>query len=156
MSRQKRFNAVATTALVAAFPVFPLFADEPTTENDAASQAVATEVAPADETLAPPDVNAAFADFNLSLFEIPDGESVEFYRKRVAEIEREWNRLAFPYQAQQREFARKSNPKQAFNQATLITNAPIGTVYDGKRYAAAPADSVPGRRAVALADLYGR
>ncbi len=156
MSRRKRLNAVATTALVAAFPVFPLFADEPTSQNDAAPQAVAAENATDGETLVPPDVNAAFANFNISLFEIPDGESVEFYRKRVAEIEREWNRLAFPYQAQQREFARKSNPKKSFNQATLITNAPIGTIYDGKRYAAAPADSVPGRRAVALADLYGR
>ncbi len=156
MSRRKRFNAVATTALVAAFPVFPLFADDATKQNDTASQAIAAENAPNDEALVPPDVNAAFSDFNVSLFEIPDGESVEFYRKRVAEIEREWNRLAFPYQAQQREFARKSNPKQAFNQATLITNAPIGTFYDGKNYAVAPDDSVPGRRAVALADLYGR
>lgn len=156
MSRRQRFNAVATTALVAAFPVFSLFADETPTQNDAAPQTIAPEVAPYDETLAPPDVNSAFADFNVSLFEIPNGESVEFYRKRVDEIEREWNRLAFPYATQQREFARKSNPKQAFNQASLITNAPIGTVYDGKRFVAAPADSIPGRRAVALADLYGR
>ena len=167
MSRQKRLNAVATTALVAAFPVFPLFADEPTpTQNDAASQSAApqvaapqvaaSETATADETLAPPDVNAAFADFNVSLFEIPDGETVEFYRQRADEIEREWNRLASSYAAQQREFARQSNPNQAFNQATLITNAPFGTVYDGKRFVAAPDDSVPARRAVALADLCGR
>ncbi|MBR2005154.1 MAG: hypothetical protein IJ991_13370, partial [Thermoguttaceae bacterium] len=87
MSRQKRLNAVATIAVVAAFPAFPLFADEPTPANDAASQALATKVAPDDETLAPPDVNAAFADFNVSLFEIPDGESVEFYRKRADDIE---------------------------------------------------------------------
>ena len=94
MFRRNRLNAVATTALVAAFPVFPLFADEPTPANDAASQSVATEAAPDDETLAPPDVNAAFADFNVSLFEIPDGETVEFYRKRADDIELEWSRLA--------------------------------------------------------------
>ena len=36
MSRQKRLSAVATTALVAAFPVFPLFADDaPSTKSDA-------------------------------------------------------------------------------------------------------------------------
>jgi len=156
MSRRKRFNAVATTALVAAFPVFSLFADEPTSNNDAASQSVATEAAPDDETLAPPDVNTAFADFNVSLFEIPDGESAEFYRKRADDIELEWNRLAQLFGDKQKEFARKTKPNVAFNEAEKIDHAPIGTIpFDG-RYVPAPPDSVPGRRAVALADLYGR
>ncbi len=156
MSRRKRFNAVATTALVAAFPVFPLFADEPTPKNDAASQSVATEAAPDDETLAPPDVNAAFADFNVSLFDIPDGESAEFYRKRADDIELEWNRLAQLFGDKQKEFARKTKPNVAFNEAEKIDHAPIGTIPSDGRFVPAPPDSVPGRRAVALADLYGR
>ncbi len=156
MSRRNRLNAVATTALVAAFPVFPLFDDEPTPANDAASQAVASETAPDDETLAPPNVNAAFADFNVSLFEIPDGETVEFYRKRADDIEREWLRLALPFGDKQEEFARKTEPNVAFNQAEKIDYAPIGTIPSDGRFVPAPSDSVPGRRAVALADLYGR
>jgi len=156
MSRQKRLNAVATTALVAAFPVFPLFADEPTPATDAASQAVASEVAPVEETLAPPDVNSAFADFNVSLFEIPDDESAEFYRKRADDIEREWNRLAQLFGDKQEEFARKTKPNVAFNEAEKIDYAPIGTIPSGGRFVPASPDSVPGRRAVALADLYGR
>lgn len=83
MPRQNRLNAFATTALVAAFPVFPLFADEPTPQDDAAPQAVATAETSSAQTFQLPDLNAAFADFNVSLLEIPDGETVDFYRERL-------------------------------------------------------------------------
>ncbi|MBQ7029751.1 MAG: hypothetical protein IJN32_05865, partial [Thermoguttaceae bacterium] len=66
MFRRKRLNAAATLAVVAAFPVFPLFADEPTPTNDAASQAFASAELSAETSAAQsfklPDLNAAFAD----------------------------------------------------------------------------------------------
>ena len=96
MFRRNRLNAVATTALVAAFPVFPLFADEPTAKDDAATQAVATAETGAAQTFELPDLNAAFADFNVSLLEIPDGESVEFYRERAAALQVEPLRFVLP------------------------------------------------------------
>ena len=146
MSRRKRLNAVATTALVAAFPVFPLFADEPTAP-DAASQTVV-------QTSEATNANDAFAEFNVALFEIPDDESVEFYRQRVDEIEREWNRLVLARAAKLEKLARQ-NGTPAPNQGRSL-HAPIGTIYDGTRYVPAPAASIPARRAVALADLYRR
>ncbi len=152
MFRRNRLNAVATTALVAAFPVFPLFADETTTAPDAAPQTVAS----ADETTALERETAAFAEFNVSLFEIPDGETVEFYRERADEIEREWNRLALTYAVKQEELARKNSPIQPFPNQGRRLHGPIGTYYDGERYVIAPADSILARRADALADLYGR
>ena len=152
MAAKKRFNAVATVAAVAAFPVFPLFADEPTTAPDAASQAAAS----ADETSALERATAAFAEFDVSLFEIPDGETVKFYRERADEIEREWNRLALAYAVKQEELARKNSPIQPFPNQGRRLHGPIGTYYDGERYVLAPADSILARRADALADLYGR
>ena len=136
-------SAVASTALVAALP---LFADEPTA-NIAAAQAETPEF---------PNVDEAFADFNVSLFAIPDGESVAFYRRRIDEIEREWYRLVLPYAKKQEEFVRKNEPNRGVNLATSIVNTPPGFFHDGKDVVVAPVDSVPGRRAVALADLYGR
>ena len=98
-SRSKRLAAVATTALVAALPVFPLFADEPAPSDAAAPQAASAQrldgLAP--RTFVIPDLNAAFADFNVSLLEIPDGESVEFYRQRAAALQVEWSRCTTPY-----------------------------------------------------------
>ena len=152
MAAKKRFNAVATVAAVAAFPVFPLFADEPTTAPDAAPQVAAS----ADETSALERETAAFAEFNVSLFEIPDGETVEFYRERADEIEREWNRLALTYAVKQEELARKNSPIQPFPNQGRRLHGPTGTYYDGERYVLAPADSILARRADALADLYGR
>ena len=158
MTRQKRFYAVATTALVAAFPVFPLFAD------DAPSpQTAATLVSPNTNPTASQDdvydAAAAFADFDVSLFEIPDGESVEFYRKRVADVEREWSRCVFAYRERQREAARERGEKaDNIDASAVMLDAPLGTLARGVNgaFVAAPADSVPARRAVALADLYGR
>ena len=152
MAAKKRFNVGATVAAVAVFPVFPLFADEPTPPNDAAPQAVAS----ADETSALERETAAFANFNVSLFEIPDGETVEFYRERADEIEREWNRLALDYAVKQEELARQNSPTRPLPNQGRRLHGPIGTYYDGERYVLAPADSILARRADALADLYGR
>ncbi|MBR4833736.1 MAG: hypothetical protein IKU86_05295 [Thermoguttaceae bacterium] len=150
MSRRNRLNAVATTALVAAFPVFPLFADEPTAPSAPEAQAVAAEATPA------PNVNEAFAEFDVSLFEIPDDRDAQFYRKRLAEIDLAWFRLSESFEAKQRAWARKNRPNKRIETNELIVNAPLGKIYDGKTFVSAPADSVPARRAVALADLYER
>lgn len=144
MFRRNRLNAVATTALVAAFPVFPLFADEPTAKDDAATQAVATA-----ETFAIPDLNAAFADFNVSLLEIPDGESVEFYRERAAALQVEWSRYASSYRKKLEEAARASGASQEFT-ALAFWMFP-GTIPTPTGFVNAPADSVPARYSAARA-----
>ncbi len=144
MFRRNRLNAVATTALVAAFPVFPLFADEPTAKDDAATQAVATA-----ETFAIPDLNAAFAGFNVSLLEIPDGESVEFYRERAAALQVEWSRYASSYRKKLEEAARASGASQEFT-ALAFWMFP-GTIPTPTGFVNAPADSVPARYSAARA-----
>ncbi|MBQ9800989.1 MAG: hypothetical protein IJO40_13785 [Thermoguttaceae bacterium] len=149
MFLRNRLNAVATTALVAAFPVFPLFADEPTPQNDAASQAVATAETGAAQTFELPDLNAAFADFNVSLLEIPDGESVEFYRKRAAALQGEWSRYSTLYILKLEEAARASGAPKEFT--TLAFRMFPGTIPTPTGFVNAPADSVPARYSAAYA-----
>ncbi|MBP3530229.1 MAG: hypothetical protein J6K25_03485 [Thermoguttaceae bacterium] len=149
MFRRNRLNAVATTALVAAFPVFPLFADEPTAKDDAATQAVATAETGAAQTFELPDLNAAFADFNVSLLEIPDGESVEFYRERAAALQVEWSRYASSYRKKLEEAARASGASQEFT-ALAFWMFP-GTIPTPTGFVNAPADSVPARYSAARA-----
>ena len=148
MSRRKRLNAVATTALVAAFPVFPLFADEPTAP-DAAAQTVAS--ADSVKPFEIPNLNEAFADFNVSLFEIPEGESVEFYRKRAAELQAEWFRFVSPYRNRLEAAARANGASKDFN-ALAFTMFP-GTIPTPTGFVKSPADSVPTQYAAALADV---
>ncbi len=153
MFRRKRLNAAATLAVVAAFPVFPLFADEPTPTNDAASQAVASAEmsaeTPAAQTFKLPDLNAAFADFNVSLFEIPDGESVEFYRKRAAELQGEWFRYSASYRQKLEAAARASGAPKEFT--ALAFGMFPGTIPTPTGFVDAPADSVPARYSAAYA-----
>ena len=164
MSRRKRLSAVATTALVAAFPLFPLVADDaPSTKTDA-PLAVSSNAAPNASPNVVYDAAAAFADFDVSLFEIPDGENAAFYRKRVADIQAEWSRCVLAYRERQREEARERGEKaDDIDPGAVMLNAPLGKVAGGKEsggmfgaFVDAPADSVPARRAVALTDLYGR
>ncbi|MBQ8363171.1 MAG: hypothetical protein IJX36_04495, partial [Thermoguttaceae bacterium] len=145
MAAKTRFNAVATVAAVAVFPVFPLFADEPTTAPDAAPQAVAS----ADATAALERETAAFANFNVSLFEIPDGESVEFYRKRDAELQVEWSRYATLYMLKLEEAARASGAPKEFT--TIAFRMFPGTIPTPLGFVDAPADSVPARYSAAQA-----
>lgn len=163
MSCRKRFCVVATTALVASLPAaLPLFADESTAVPSRAAIAEFQKTAP----LAPNassaklyDADAAFADFDLSLFEIPDGKDAAFYIERVAQIEREWSRRVLEYRERQRKAAqeRGESPNKIDPSAAMLT-APLGTLIGGPNgsLVPAPADSVPARRAVALEDLFGR
>ncbi len=145
MFRRKRLNAVATVAAVAAFPVFPLFADEPTPTGDAAAQAVAS----AAQTFELPDLTAAFADFNVSLLEIPDGEAVEFYRKRAAELQGEWFRYSASYRQKLETAARASGAPKEFT--ALAFGMFPGTIPTPTGFVNAPADSVPARYSAAYA-----
>ena len=158
MSRRKRLSVVATTALVAAFPLFPIFADDaPPTKTPATLGSPNTPPTASQDEIY--DAAAAFADFDVSLFEIPDGESGEVYRKRVADIQNEWSRCVFAYRERQREAARERGEKaDKIDPSAVMLDAPLGTLARGANgaFVAAPADSVPARRAVALADLYGR
>ncbi|MBQ5789713.1 MAG: hypothetical protein IIW01_05440 [Thermoguttaceae bacterium] len=164
MSRRKRLSAVATTALVAAFPLFPLFADDATSTKPDAPLAVSSNAAPTASQDDVYDAATAFADFDVSLFEIPDGENAAFYRKRVADIQAEWTRCVFAYRERQREAARERGEKaDDIDPGAVMLNAPLGKIAGGKEsggmsgaFVDAPADSVPARRAVALTDLYGR
>jgi len=149
MFRRNRLNAVATVAAVAAFPVFPLFADEPTSTNDAASQVVAAAKTTAAQTFELPDLNAAFADFNVSLLEIPDGESVEFYRKRAAALLGEWSRRSTLYMLKLEEAARASGAPKEFT--TIAFRMFPGTIPTPTGFVNAPADSVPARYSAAYA-----
>lgn len=149
MSRRKRLNAVATLAAVAAFPVFSLFADEPTSQNDAATQVVASAETASAQTFELPDLNAAFADFNVSLFEIPDGESVEFYRKRAAKLQVEWSRYATLYMLKLEKAARASGASKEFT--TIAFSIFPGTIPTPLGFVDAPADSVPARYSAAYA-----
>jgi hypothetical protein len=146
MFRRKRLNAVATVAAVAAFPIFPLCADEPTPTKDAASQVAVASSAPSFEI---PDLNAAFADFNVSLLEIPDGESVEFYRKRAAALQSEWLRCVSPYRAKLEGAARASGAPQEFTAIAFYIFP--GTIPTPTGFVNAPADSVPTRYSAAYA-----
>ncbi len=139
--------AVAATVLADALPAFPLFADE---------TAPSSAVAPADAVY---DAVAAFADFDVSLFEIPDGENAAFYRERVSEIAREWSRCVFAHRENLRKAARERGERaDAVDPSAAMLDAPLGALTRGGSgaFVPAPLDSVPARRAVALADLYGR
>ncbi|MBR4976995.1 MAG: hypothetical protein IKY61_08060, partial [Thermoguttaceae bacterium] len=89
MSRQKRLSAVATTALVASFSVFPLFADEPTKPQVESAQA--------------DNADAVFTDplagFDVSLLDLPENASVEATRARLRSIQMEQIRLKTEYDA---------------------------------------------------------
>ncbi|MBR5244081.1 MAG: hypothetical protein IKW13_07595 [Thermoguttaceae bacterium] len=163
MSRRKRLSAVATTALVAAFPLFPLVADAAPSPQ-APATLISPNMRPTDSSNDVYDAETAFADFDVSLFEIPDGENAAFYRKRVADIQAEWSRCVLAYRERQREEARERGEKaDDIDPGAVMLNAPLGKIAGGKEsggmsgaFVDAPADSVPARRAVALTDLYGR
>ncbi|MBR4833737.1 MAG: hypothetical protein IKU86_05300 [Thermoguttaceae bacterium] len=158
MPRRKLLNVVATTALAVAFPACSLFADEPT-PLDAAPQAVASDA------FVLPDLNDAFADFNVSLFDIPVDEPLEFYQKRVDDLEREWKRVSMPYVRRLSESLEASS-RRASDAPASFQDSPGRDAYfffgspnnipTPSGLVAAPADSVPARYAAALASLLKR
>ncbi|MBQ5790085.1 MAG: hypothetical protein IIW01_07325, partial [Thermoguttaceae bacterium] len=131
MSRRKRLSAVATTALVAAFPVFPLFADEPSQPQVESTQAVSVDAAFVDP----------FAGFDETLLDVPDGQTAAFYRERADALNREAKRVGEEF--------KKNRP-----QDDLHTSQLFGQVIYGKEFKLAPVGSVSARVAAAFACVH--
>ncbi|MBP3530227.1 MAG: hypothetical protein J6K25_03475 [Thermoguttaceae bacterium] len=127
MSRRKRLSFVATTALVAAFPVFPTFADAPPTP-----QVESTQAETVDAFVDP------FAGFDETLLDVPDGQTGAFYRERFAALEEEAKRVNAEFE--------KNYPQIASKRAQLF-----GKVLYGDKLKPAPVGSVSARVAAATA-----
>jgi hypothetical protein len=130
MSRQKRLSAVATTALVAAFPLFPIFADEP-------SQ---SQVESAQEVIVDASCGAPLDGFDETLLDLPENASVEATRARLRSIQIEQIRLQTEYNARALKAAEAAgNRDEVFSylsqgggprpQAPLAPNSVAGKIY---------------------------
>ncbi|MBR2005155.1 MAG: hypothetical protein IKK39_05875 [Thermoguttaceae bacterium] len=123
MSRQKRLNAVATITVVAAFPAFPLFADEPSKPQVEAPQAETTADFVAKEAGDPLD------GFDVSLLDLPENASVEATRARLRAIQLEQIRRQTEFNARALKVADEAGNRDAvysyLSQGSIRPSTPL-------------------------------